>query len=108
MSSAACRGTRWVAGSVDQAAAINNTSRIANLTLVRSTRSYDNDWNNLAPRVGIAWDTRGNGKTAIRAQYGIFYDRLIGATTDFIDTNTPGFSQISTVFPISPPAPISA
>ena len=31
----------------------------------------------LAPRVGFAWDPRGNSQTMVRAAYGIFYDPLL-------------------------------
>jgi Carboxypeptidase regulatory-like domain/TonB dependent receptor-like, beta-barrel len=33
-----------------------------------------NDLNKWSPRIGLAWDPRGNGRMAIRAGFGIFYD----------------------------------
>lgn len=47
---------------------------------------FNSDWNNLGPSVGIAWDPWSDGKTSIRANYRIAYDRI----------NT--FSFSSTVF----------
>ena len=32
------------------------------------------DKNNVSPRFALAWDPRGNGKTIVRAGYGLFYD----------------------------------
>ena len=38
------------------------------------------DYHDFAPRFGLAWDPAGNGKTVIRAGYGMFYDHPLLAT----------------------------
>ncbi len=35
-------------------------------------------WDTIAPRVAVAWDPKGNGKTVIRASFGISYDFVAG------------------------------
>jgi hypothetical protein len=37
---------------------------------------FNGDHNGFAPRLGLAWDVRGNGKTVIRAGGGIIYEQL--------------------------------
>jgi hypothetical protein len=39
---------------------------------------YKQDYSNIEPRVGISWDPFGDGKTAVRAAFGIFHDRVFG------------------------------
>jgi len=34
------------------------------------------DLNNVAPRIGLAWDVFGTGKTSVRAGYGIYYESV--------------------------------
>ena len=34
------------------------------------------NWDLLAPRIGIAWDVLGDGKTSLRAGAGVYYDLL--------------------------------
>jgi hypothetical protein len=37
------------------------------------------DKNNIQPRIGVAWDPKGDGKTVVRASFGMFYDHpLLG------------------------------
>jgi hypothetical protein len=43
-----------------------------------------NRWNQFFPRVGLAWDPKGDGRTSVRAAFGMFADRqMVLALTGF-------------------------
>jgi hypothetical protein len=50
-------------------------NRVVRLT--DDLRYYNPDYNNLQPRLGVAYDLFGRGRTVVRAGYGVYYDRLI-------------------------------
>jgi hypothetical protein len=42
--------------------------------LVQVDQLYDRDLNNFSPRLGVAWDVGGKGKTVVRAGWGVYFD----------------------------------
>jgi hypothetical protein len=61
--------------------------------VVRASPLYDKDWNNFGPRVSAVYDLFGDGRTLLRAGWGLYYDAF---SQDFFvgqipwDTFNPG------------------
>jgi Carboxypeptidase regulatory-like domain/TonB dependent receptor len=66
------------------------------------TQGFPPDKNNWAPRVGFAWDLKGDSKTIIRGAYGVFYDHPLLAVAFNSDVADGSQQQQSTLLPGSP------
>jgi len=55
-------------------------------------RGINTQWLNFSPRVGIGWDVSGDGRTAVRASYGLTYD-FPNAEYQLINANSPPFGN---------------
>jgi hypothetical protein len=61
-------------------------------TITEATSTLPSDSNNFGPRVGFAYDLTGDGKTSLRAGYGIYYGRIQSSTiyNALVNTGNPG------------------
>ena len=53
------------------------------------------DRNNFAPRVGLAWDVTGDGRTSLRGGYGVSYERNFGNVTFNVIQNPPNYAVVA-------------
>ena len=59
-------------------------------TTLKKEAPFPTSKNNFAPRFGFAWDVSGDGKTAIRSGFGMFYDQiLMNQFLNLFDRNPP-------------------
>ena len=98
------------AGGLQQRLASAHAAKPATLAERLSTARVDvvdkffpSDNNNIGPRLGIAWDARNDGRTVVRAGYGIFYGRtpsiMIGtAHSNNLSIPTLTFLEMSITF----------
>ncbi|HWY44492.1 MAG TPA: carboxypeptidase regulatory-like domain-containing protein [Candidatus Sulfotelmatobacter sp.] len=88
----ACNGVIIVPGSTpcqDAAAALNGLLFLSNGTPGVNSALVNNNNHAIAPRIGVAWDVKGDGKTAIRAGIGQFYQREAVGIDERLSGNAP-------------------
>jgi hypothetical protein len=107
-------GVRYDVELTDTIAPVGFTDPLSHIALTASDlqtaqnavgvqQGFPRDTNNIAPRFGVAWDINNDGKTVLRAAYGIFYDHpllAVAFNSDIADAAQQ--QQYTNVLPGSP------
>ena len=99
----------------DENASVNTSSTTEIIRALQKGRVYPtnespigalwaSDWNNWAPRVGFAWDVKGDGRAAVRGGYGMSYERNFGNVTYNVLFNPPLYLVASLDAPTDVPS----
>lgn len=67
--------------------------RVRNAKVAAVDNLYNTDWNNLAPRLGLAWDVRGDAKLVVRAGGGMAFNRINNTVWSDEKFNPPQFAS---------------
>ena len=85
---------------------VQNTGFAAVDAAIAASQRADNnhtlngqDWNNVAPRIGLAWTPAADDRWVVRGGYGVFFDRPSAAFINTVFSNYPFLREQEVTFP---------